>query len=81
MARNVAKTANLYFVKTEAMVDSAALVRVGDAAMDSSTAANQLRNISLANRLDQLCKGLLAIRNSQVIVVCHLVFFFARVWL
>jgi hypothetical protein len=65
MARNVAKTANLYFVKTEAMIDAMALTTVGEAG-DSATAANQLRNISLANRLDQLCKGLLAIKSSQV---------------
>lgn len=65
MARNVAKTANLYFVKTEAMIDSVALTTVGESS-DSGAAANQLRNISLANRLDQLCKGLVSIKSSQV---------------
>eukprot|EP00038_Savillea_parva_P031824 m.90780 g.90780 ORF g.90780 m.90780 type:complete len:789 (+) comp9879_c0_seq1:321-2687(+) len=65
MARNVARTAKLYFVKTETMIDAVALTTMGEAT-DSATTANQLRNISLANRLDQLCKGLASIKSSQV---------------
>eukprot|EP00040_Diaphanoeca_grandis_P029875 m.175790 g.175790 ORF g.175790 m.175790 type:complete len:775 (+) comp31830_c0_seq1:347-2671(+) len=62
VSKNVAKTAKLYFVKTENMVSTdEEAIEVG-----KDTSAGHLRNISLANRLDQLCKGLKSIINSQL---------------
>ena len=62
VAKNVAKTAKLYFVKTESMLsnDDVAIQVGGD------VTSAQLRNISLANRLDQFFKGLRSIINSQL---------------
>jgi len=60
IARNVAKTIQLYGTKSELMIST------GPSALQLSGTCSQemLRNIAISNRLDQLCKGMEAIMNA-----------------